>query len=50
MGDMVLSGVFLGHGALSREVAQAVTVEAGRARGGSGGRWHKQARHERWWR
>jgi hypothetical protein len=43
MGDVAQSGVLLGRGALSREVAQEAIVEAGRAKGGSGGRWHRQA-------
>jgi hypothetical protein len=50
MGDVALSGIFLGRGALLREVARATKVEVGMAEGGSGGRWHRQARHGRWWR
>jgi hypothetical protein len=36
MSDVALSGVLLGPGALSREVAQVATVEAGMAGGGPG--------------
>jgi hypothetical protein len=50
MGGVALTGVFLGRGALSSEVARAAIVEAGMAGGGSGGRWHRQARHGQWWR
>jgi hypothetical protein len=50
MGDVALSGVLLGRGALSREMARAAIVEAGMAEGGSNGQWHRQARHGRWWR
>jgi hypothetical protein len=49
-GDMALICVFLGHVALSCEVARAATVEVGRVRGGSGSRWHRQAQHRWWWR
>jgi hypothetical protein len=35
---VVLSGIFLGRGALSCEVAQAAIVKAGRAGGGASGR------------
>jgi hypothetical protein len=42
MGDVALSGVFLGRGALSREVARAATIEAGMAGGGSDGQWRRQ--------
>jgi hypothetical protein len=41
MGDVALSGVLLGRGTLSHEVARAATVEAGMARGGSGGQWRR---------
>jgi hypothetical protein len=37
MGDVALSGVLLGRGALSREVARAATVRVGTAGGGSSG-------------
>jgi hypothetical protein len=47
MGDVALSGVLLGRGALSREVVRVVTIEAGMAGGGSSGRWRRQARHGR---
>jgi hypothetical protein len=43
MGDVALSGILLGHGALSSEVDQATTVEAGVAGGGSSGQWRRQA-------
>jgi hypothetical protein len=43
MDDVALSGILLGRGALSREVALVATVEEGRARGGSSGRWRRQA-------
>jgi hypothetical protein len=43
MADVALSGILLGRGALSCEVARAATVEAGMAGGGSGGRWCRQA-------
>jgi hypothetical protein len=47
-GDLALCGSLLQRGALSSEVAGVTTVEAGVARGGSNGRWCRQARH--WWR
>jgi hypothetical protein len=50
MGDVALSGVLLGCGALSREVARAATIEAGRAGGGSSDRWRRQVRHGWWWK
>jgi hypothetical protein len=50
MGDVALSDVLLRRGALSCEVAQAATVEAGMDRGGSSGRWRRQVRHGPWWR
>jgi hypothetical protein len=50
MGDVALSDFLLLCGALSHEVAQAVTVEAGMAEGGSNGRWHRQVQDGRWWR
>jgi hypothetical protein len=43
MGDVALSDFLLWRGALSREVAQADTVEAGMAGGGSGGQRRRQA-------
>jgi hypothetical protein len=45
MGDVALSGILLGCGALSCEVARATTVEAGMVRGGSSSRWHRQVPH-----
>jgi hypothetical protein len=38
MSDVALSGVFLGRGALSREVDRTATIEAGMAGCGSSGR------------
>jgi hypothetical protein len=45
--DMALSSILLRCGALSSEVARATIVEASVARGGSSGRWCRQAQHER---
>jgi hypothetical protein len=50
MSDVALSGILLWCGALSSEVAQVTTVEAGVARGGPSGRWCHQAHHRRRWR
>jgi hypothetical protein len=50
MGDVVLSGILLRRRALSSEVARATTGEAGVARGGSHGRWRRQAQHRWRWR
>jgi hypothetical protein len=41
MGDVALSGVLLVRGALSSEMAQVTTVEAGVAGGGYTGQWHR---------
>jgi hypothetical protein len=41
MGDVALSGVLLGRGALSRKVARVATIEAGMAGGGSSGWWRR---------
>jgi hypothetical protein len=41
LSDVALSGILLRSGALSSEVAQATTVEAGVAGGGSSYQWHR---------
>jgi hypothetical protein len=46
MSDVALRGILLWRGALSSEVVQATTVEAGAAEGGPSGRGCRQA-HQR---